>query len=165
MSGLTLIEKKSGQEWDRPFPAGHDVPKRCEYKKAQKFATGQKLPNWQLPCQMRAKDRGQSFPCGIFPQHGVRPKREGLPRRTDPLGKICPFSSACCWPQDTLLPCPGNRVGGGDFSPQPPTPPDVRVTYHGGSTKQGFPGSEALRYFEKRQEPVLLLPSLEAKKP
>ena len=47
-----------------------------------------------------------------------------------------------------------DRVGGGDFSPQPPTPPDVRVTYHGGSTKQGFLGSEALRYFEKRQESV-----------
>ena len=28
-----------------------------------------------------------------------------------------------------------HRVGGGDFSPQPPTPPDVRFTYHGGSTR------------------------------
>ena len=43
-----------------------------------------------------------------------------------------------------------HRVGGGDFLPQPPTPPDVRVTYHGGSTKQGFLGSETFRYLEKR---------------
>ena len=57
----------------------------------------------------------------------------------------------------SFLHCPFffcNRVGGGDFSPQPPTPPDVRVTYHGGSTKQGFLGSEAFRYFEKRQKSV-----------
>ena len=25
------------------------------------------------------------------------------------MGKICPFPSACCWPQGTLRPCSGNR--------------------------------------------------------
>ena len=91
MSGLTLIEKKSGQEWDRPFPAGHDVPKRCEYKKAQKFATGQKLPN-------TGQGQGPEAPlAGSFRNQGQ-----------DPKGRVCP-EGLTYWAKS--VPFPAHVVG------------------------------------------------------
>ncbi|OUO49833.1 hypothetical protein B5F76_13060 [Desulfovibrio sp. An276] len=91
MSGLTLIEKKSGQEWDRPIPAGHDVPKRCEYKKAQKFATGQKLQIANCLAKCGPKTGAKASLAGFFRNMGYAPKGRVCPEGQTHWAKSVPY--------------------------------------------------------------------------